>query len=109
MLKWPQPAISTDIIVFHVCRKSEGKIPLERPSRRWENETNLNEIGREGLNCIRLIQDRVYWRDNVHTPVNFRGGITHLEDLGVDVRMVLNLILKKQCMGSTNLIQCSVQ
>lgn len=75
-----------------MCRKSEGKIPLGRPSRRWKDETNLNERRGEGLNWIRLIQDRAYWRDNVHTIINLQGWIKHLEDLGVDVRMVLKLI-----------------
>jgi hypothetical protein len=41
--------------------KPEGKRPLERPRRRWEDniKLNLREIGIDGANWIRLAQDRV--------------------------------------------------
>jgi hypothetical protein len=39
----------------------EGKIPLGRPRRRWENniKLDLRKIGIDEANWIRLAQDRV--------------------------------------------------
>jgi hypothetical protein len=39
----------------------EGKRPLGRPRRRWENniKLDLREVGIDGVNWIRLAQDRV--------------------------------------------------
>jgi hypothetical protein len=39
--------------------KSEGKRPLWRPSRRWEdmNKTNLKKIGFEDVDWVKLTQD----------------------------------------------------
>jgi hypothetical protein len=41
--------------------KPEGKRPLGRPRRRWEDniKMDLREIGIDGANWIRLAQDRV--------------------------------------------------
>jgi hypothetical protein len=41
--------------------RPEGKRPLERPRRRWEDniKMDLAEIGIDGANWIRLAQDRV--------------------------------------------------
>jgi hypothetical protein len=41
--------------------RPEGKRPLERPRRRWENniKTDLREVGIDGANWIRLTQERV--------------------------------------------------
>jgi hypothetical protein len=54
--------------------KPEGKRPLGRPRRRWEDNTNmdLREIGIDGANWIRLAQDRVQWRTCVNTVMNLR-------------------------------------
>jgi hypothetical protein len=43
--------------------RPEGKRPLERPRRRWEDniKMDLREIGIDGANWIRLSQDRVQW------------------------------------------------
>jgi hypothetical protein len=40
--------------------KPEGKIPLERPRRRWEDgiRMDLRKIGLEAVDWIRLAQDR---------------------------------------------------
>jgi hypothetical protein len=40
--------------------KPEGKRPLGRPRRRWEDgiRTDLSEIGLGGVDWIRLAQDR---------------------------------------------------
>jgi hypothetical protein len=54
--------------------RSEGKRPLGRPRRRWEDNINmdLGEIGVDGANWIRLAQDRVKWRASVNTVMNLR-------------------------------------
>jgi hypothetical protein len=52
----------------------EGKRPLGRPRRRWEDniKLDLREIGINGTNWIRLTQDRVQWRAFVNTVMNLR-------------------------------------
>jgi hypothetical protein len=54
--------------------KPEGKRPLGRPRRRWENniKMDLREIGIDGANWIQLVQDRVQWRAFVNTVMNLR-------------------------------------
>jgi hypothetical protein len=54
--------------------KPEGKRPLGRPWRRWENgiRMDLREIGLEGVDWIRLAQDRDRWRDVVSAMMNLR-------------------------------------
>jgi hypothetical protein len=44
--------------------KPEGKRPLGRPRRRWEDgiRIDLREIGLGGVDWIRLSQDRDRWR-----------------------------------------------
>jgi hypothetical protein len=48
--------------------RPEGKRPLERPRRRWEDniKMDLREVGIDGANWIQLAQDRVQWRACVH-------------------------------------------
>jgi hypothetical protein len=54
--------------------RPEGKRPLGRPRRRWEDniKMDLREIGIDGANWIRLAQDRVQWRAFVNTVMNPR-------------------------------------
>jgi hypothetical protein len=54
--------------------KSEGKKPLGRRRRRWEDniKMDLREIGIDGTNWILLARDRVHWRDLVNTVMNLR-------------------------------------
>jgi hypothetical protein len=54
--------------------RPEGKRPLRRPRRRWENniQMDLREIGIDGANWIQLAQDRVHWRACVNTVMNLR-------------------------------------
>jgi hypothetical protein len=44
--------------------KPEGKKPLGRPRRRWEDgvRMDLRETGLAGVDWIRLIQDRDRWQ-----------------------------------------------
>jgi hypothetical protein len=54
--------------------KPEGKRPLERLRRRWEDniKLDLREIGTDEANWIRLAQDSDRWRDFVNTVTNLR-------------------------------------
>jgi hypothetical protein len=54
--------------------KPEGKRPLERPRRRWEDgiRTDLREIGWGSVDWIQLAQDRDRWRALVNTVMNLR-------------------------------------
>jgi hypothetical protein len=54
--------------------KPEGKRPLERNRRKWEDniKIDLREIGWDGMDCIDLDQDRNQWRALVNTVMNFR-------------------------------------
>jgi hypothetical protein len=54
--------------------RTEGKRPLGRPRRRWEDniKMDLREAGINGANWIRLAHDRVQWRAFVSTVMNFR-------------------------------------
>jgi hypothetical protein len=54
--------------------KPEGKKPLGRPRRRWENniKMDLREIGWGGMDWIDLAQDRDQWRALVNTVMNLR-------------------------------------
>jgi hypothetical protein len=54
--------------------KPEGKRPLGRPRRRWEDniKLDLREIGIDGANWILLAQVRVQWRASLNTVMNLR-------------------------------------
>ena len=54
--------------------KPEGKRPLGRPRRRWEDniKMGLQEVGRGCGDWMELAQDRDRWRALVRTVMNFR-------------------------------------
>jgi hypothetical protein len=54
--------------------RPEGKRPLGRPRRRWEDniKMDLRHIGIDGTNWIRLAQNKVRWRAFVKTIMNLR-------------------------------------
>jgi hypothetical protein len=54
--------------------KPEGKRPLGRPRRRWENNIrmDLQEVGCGGLDWIELEQDRDMWRTLVIVVMNLQ-------------------------------------
>ena len=53
--------------------KPEGKRPLGRPRRRWENniKMDLQEVGRGCGDWMELAKDRDRWRALVGTVMNF--------------------------------------
>jgi hypothetical protein len=57
-----------------LVRRPEGKRPLGRPRRRWEDniKMDLREIEIDGANWIWLDRDRVQWRAFVNTVMNLR-------------------------------------
>jgi hypothetical protein len=54
--------------------KPEGKRPLGRPRRRWEEKIrmDLGEIGWEVVDRIHLAQSRDQWRTAVSKVMNLR-------------------------------------
>jgi hypothetical protein len=53
--------------------KPEGKRPLGRPGRRWENnKMDLQEVGCGGMDWIDLAKDRDKWWALVNTVMNLR-------------------------------------
>jgi hypothetical protein len=54
--------------------KPEGKRPLVRPNRRWEDNMrmDLREVGWKGVDWIHLTEVRDQWRALVNTVMNLR-------------------------------------
>ncbi|KAJ4443775.1 hypothetical protein ANN_05553 [Periplaneta americana] len=55
--------------------RSEGKRPLRRPRRRWEDsiKMDLREVGYDDRDWLNLAQDRDRWRAYVRAAMNLRG------------------------------------
>ena len=54
--------------------KTEGKRPLGRPRRTWEDniKMNIQEVGFGGMDWIELAQDRDRWRALVNAVMNLQ-------------------------------------
>jgi hypothetical protein len=57
-----------------LVEKPEGKRPLGRPRRRWENniKMDLQKVGCEDIDWIDLAQNRDRWRALVNAVMNFQ-------------------------------------
>ncbi|KAJ4436360.1 hypothetical protein ANN_18992 [Periplaneta americana] len=57
--------------------RPEGKRPLRRPRRRWEDniKMDLREVGYGGRDWINLAQDRDQWRAYVRAAINLRSAM----------------------------------
>jgi len=57
-----------------LVRKPDGKIPLGRPRRRWEDniKMDLQEVESGGMDWIELAQDRDRWQALVNAVMNLR-------------------------------------
>jgi hypothetical protein len=57
-----------------LVRKTEGKRPLRRPRRRWENNIRMGirEVEWEGVDWMYTAQDRDQWLVVVNTVMNLR-------------------------------------
>jgi len=57
-----------------LVRKPEGKKPLGRPRRRWEDNIKVGpqEVGCGGMDWIDQAQDRDRWRAMVNAVMNLR-------------------------------------
>jgi hypothetical protein len=55
-------------------RKLEGKRPMGRPRRRWEDNIKMDFLGMGygGVDWIELAQDRDRWRAVVNAVMNLR-------------------------------------
>ncbi|KAJ4438518.1 hypothetical protein ANN_14463 [Periplaneta americana] len=63
--------------------RPEGKRPLGRPRRRWEDniKMDLREVGYDDRDWINLAQDRDRWRAYVRAAMNLRHGEKNLENV----------------------------
>jgi hypothetical protein len=54
--------------------KPEGKRPLERPRRRWEDniKADLQDVDSGGMDWIELAQDKDRWRALLSAAMNLR-------------------------------------
>jgi hypothetical protein len=65
----------TDVDAYIISDgKPEGKEPLGRPRRRWEDNIRmgLREIGWEDVDWVHLAEDRDQWRALVNMVMNLR-------------------------------------
>jgi hypothetical protein len=61
-------------VYWALVGKSEGKRPLGKPRRRWEDNItmDLQDVGCEGMDWINLAQDMNRWRGLVKAAMNLQ-------------------------------------
>ena len=61
-------------VYWGLVGKPEGKRPLGRPRRRWEDNIKMDvqEVGCGGMDWIELTHDRDRWRVLVNAVMNLR-------------------------------------
>jgi hypothetical protein len=66
--------IATFVLYRVLLGKPEGKRPLEKPRRKWEDniKTDLQEVGFRGMGWIDLTLDKERWRALVDAVMNLR-------------------------------------
>ena len=82
--------------------KSEGKIPLERPRLRWEDNIKMDnqEVGCGGMDLIGLAQDRARWRKvmmalkKYRFPYNSEAFLNSTETISISGRTILHAVVK---------------
>jgi hypothetical protein len=52
------PSVVNQLLYRVLVGKPEGKRPLGKPRRRWEDNINLQEVGCGSMDWIELAQDR---------------------------------------------------
>jgi hypothetical protein len=72
--------------------KPEGKRPLGRPRRRWEDNIgmDLQEVGCKGMDWIGLAQDRDRSRALVKAVMNHRNFLTSYKPVSFSRRTLLH-------------------
>jgi hypothetical protein len=94
-----------------ICRvlvgKPEGKRPLERPRRKWEDgiRMDLREIG-WGMEWIHLAQDRDRWRAVVNAVMNLR--ILAPRSYSVDNKILCHCTDERRFISPYNSLFCKV-
>ena len=77
LMRWAEHVARMEegrVVYGVLVRKPEGKRPLGRPRRRWEDniKMDLQDVGCSGMDWIELAQDRDRWRALVTAVMNFR-------------------------------------
>jgi len=76
--------------------KPEGKRPVGRPRRRWEDNIDLQEVGCGDIDWIDLAQDKDRWRTlvtavmNLRVPYNVRNFLTTCKPVSFSKRTLFH-------------------